>query len=181
MDFSNLSANSYNSEVVTLANKESEKHVGHPYITAMVVSSAFAYTLSNVNNSQIEIQPFPRFHTISLTNPVDDTSAIASEKINNIDEILSLNKSEVIVMDNESIEFGKILQKLDSLQSSVRENKDDLRADIKALKDDFGEYRKNAPTKEFISSEIKGAKLSAISWIIAISVPLITLISHFWK
>lgn len=180
MDFSNLSENSYNSEI-TLVNKESENHVAHPYIAALVVSSAFAYTLSNVNNYQIDVQPFSVRHAISLTNPVNDVNAIASEKITNIDEILSSNKSEVITMDNYSVEFGKILQKLDGLQDSVDENKKDLKADIKALKDDFGEYQKNAPTKDFISSEIKGAKLSAIIWIITISVPVISLISHFWK
>ncbi|TJY27393.1 hypothetical protein [Leuconostoc mesenteroides] len=152
---------------------------GHPYIAALLVSSAFAYTLSN--NVNEKVQNLKTSQSINLYSPVNESIQAESKKIVRFDNSETIGKVEVIKLNNDSVEYGKLIQKLDDLQQSVSENKQDIRGDIKEIKNDFDDYTKKAPTKDYISAEINKAKLKAIIWIVGLSVPLITLISHFWK
>lgn len=176
MDFSNLSANSYNSEVVTLTNKESEKHVGHPYIAAMLVSSAFVYTLSSVNNNKIDVPITSQSKTFTLSNTVNDINAVISEKITNLDEILLLNKSEVIDLDNETYQkIGELTQNAKSTDEKLTHIStvlDSIQKDVQKLAIEQAKLPDKSTVEKIVAAGIDHSIIKATRWIVGTLIAL---------
>lgn len=83
-----------------------------------------------------------------------------SNEVTNFSMTSLADKVEVINLNNDQLEFGKVLQKLEDLQKSV----DEIKVDVK-----------NGPTKDYISAEIHKAKTSGIKWMFSTNVTLATL------
>lgn len=84
-----------------------------------------------------------------------------SNEVTNFSMTSLANKVEVINLNNDQLEFGKVLQKLEDLQKSV----DEIKVDVK-----------NGPTKDYISAEIHKAKNSALTWMIGTGLVIVGIV-----